>query len=144
MAAKVVDLCECLKDYLNSLTLSQTFTATRQNVWFDDLADATGIQVVVVPSERELVSADRGSIQRRYRVNIVVQRKFTTATTTTEQDEMLLLVEELEDKIYGEGQGAYKFEQFNGAVGTTPIVDVEPAGSQRMFRSIIQADYIGA
>lgn len=146
MAAKVVDICECLKDHLNSLQLSQTFTAIRENVWMDELADANGIQVVIVPLERELSSGTRsgtGKIDRRYRINIVVQRRFTTATTKTEQDEMLLLVEELENSIYGVSQNGYAFEQFNGATATTPIVDVEPAGSLRVFRSIIQVDYKG-
>lgn len=144
MPAKVVTLCESIVSYLNNQTFSQSFTATRNNVWYTALEDTDALQVAAVPQEIETTSETRQSSQRRYRVLVLIQKRMTSGDDQADQDEMLELTEEIETALYGENMGEFGFDTFNETAGARQVFELEAMAQQRMFRTVLQISYLGA
>ena len=143
MAAKIVTLCDELVAYLNTLSLSQSYTAIRRNVWFSDLADTNALQVVVVPQETETTVETRQATARRFRVLVIVEKRMTTGDDISDQDAILTLMEELEDALYGQPMGDFGFDTYSETTGSRQFIEVEPMAGQRLFRSVLQISYLG-
>lgn len=144
MPAKVVSLCTEVVSFLNGLTLSQSFTAERYNVWTDDLAEASGLKVMVIPLDAESNSITRTDLERRFRVNIIVQKRLTAQqNTNSEQDELILLSEEIENAIYGETMGQFGFVDFSDNAGTRAVIETDAVVNGRQFRTVLQLSYAG-
>lgn len=141
MAAKVVDVCDAIVGYLNSQTLSQSFTAARRNVWYTNLEDTNDLQVVVTPSETETNPETRQSFSRRFRVNVIVQKK---VQTQAEEDALMQLSEEIEDALRGVEMAGFGFSEFSETVGSRQFIDIDAAASEGLFRTVIQISYLGA
>lgn len=97
MTARIVTLCEDIKDYLNTLTLSSVFTASHERPAYVDLeaiANAA-FRVFVYPVALRKPQYDREAYGRSYDVNVHVCKKLVT----TEIDSCLELAEELEDAL---------------------------------------------
>ena len=143
MAAKVVTLCEAVKDAINGGTYSQTFTAIRRNVWTNDLATATGLQVIVIPLDMQIESMDRAGSNRRFRLQVVIQKRFTTNDPQTEQDALLQLAEEIEDSLYGLPQGEYAFLTYADTGATRVVIETPDVQERRVFMAIVELQYKG-
>lgn len=143
MSAKIVTVCDALVSYLNGLTLSQAFTAERQNIWVEDMADSDAYRVVVVPLETETTIESRSASQRRFRVNVIVQKRLLSGNDLADSDACLELMEEIEDALYGIDQGGFSFNQFDETVGSRSFLDIDAALGARAFRSVLQISYWG-
>lgn len=139
MPAKIVNLCEAIKDYLNGLTLSQAFTAIRANKWYSDLEDTNGLQVVVLPVEKTVEPIDRGSVQRTFVVGVVTQQ--ANVTTRDDEDDLLLFIEELTDALYSRDFAGFGFQGFTD-VGEE-FIETDASVDSLTVRSLLQLTYIG-
>lgn len=143
MPAKVVDICDAVKDYLNAETFTQSFTATRRNVWYDDLDDTNSVQVVVVPQESDTEPETRSGLQRRYRVLVIVQKRMSDGVDLDTQDAMLLLAEEIETKLYGQSMAGFRFVTYGETSGSRLTIDTDAASRLQVFRTVMQVSYVG-
>jgi hypothetical protein len=141
MSAKVVEICQGIVDFLNSESFSQTFTATRKNVWLHAMEDTDDLQVVVVPQEAETEPETRAGIRRTYRVHIVVQQP---ALLQDDQDALIELSEEIEAKLYGVPMAGAGMVTFGETTGPRVVIETNPIGEQRLFRTVIQISYLSA
>jgi hypothetical protein len=143
VAAKVVELCDEIVAFLNMQGFSPPLAAERRNVLFDDLEAMTGLQVVVLPGDSETAAETRQSSSRRYRVNIVVQKRLDQMTELAEQDELLELAEAIEEELYGESMGTFGFDSFSETAGSRLLIDAEAMARLRVFRTVLQVTYLG-
>lgn len=143
MPAKITTLCDDIVTFLGTLSLSQTFTASRENVWLDSLEDVTGIEVVVLPQETETLAETRGASGRRYRVNLVGQARLDTDNDKQRQDDVMMLMEEIEDALYNVTMGALAFDTFSESAGSRASFDVTTMAEDRLFRTVLQITYRG-
>ena len=93
------ELCEEVVEYLNGLSLSVSFTATRVNNPVDELIEAGGLAVVVFPGVRASTQPYRGDAERSYVVSVLVVEKIqqaTTAASLAREDALIGLCEEIE------------------------------------------------
>lgn len=143
MAAKVVTLCGDLVTYLNGLTLSQAFTAERFDAWLEDVADSDAYRIIVVPQDTETTVETRTATQRRFRINVIVQKRLLSGDDLADTDACLLLAEEIEDALYGRAMGNFGFSEFNETAGSRSFVELEALASDRVFRTVVQVSYLG-
>lgn len=143
MPAKIVTICDELVTFLNGLSLSLAFTATRVNVWSIMLEETNAIRVAVIPQEVEIEDQSRDSSTRRFRVAVVVEKRITDAVPRDEQDDLLLLLEEIEDAIYGVQMGNYSFVAFNETVTSRQLIEVNAYTELGLFRTGVQVTYLG-
>lgn len=143
MAARLVGVCEAVKDFLNGESFSQPFTAVRKNTYSWQVEDTSSIQVVVLPGEVETLVMDRRSAERKFQVMVVIAKKLSSSDNLTAQDELLMLAEEMEDAFYSQQMDGYAFESFSATTGTRVPIDQEASLSSRLFRTVIELTYRG-
>lgn len=143
MPARIVGLCDAIVSYLNGLTLSQTFTAVRQNVWYEDEADSDDLRIIIVPQESETVESTRASSIRRMRVNVIVEQRLIGAPDATITENLLQLMDEIEDSLYMVNQAQWGWDAFSETIGSRQFVDVDGHATERVFRVVLQVTYLG-
>lgn len=140
MAARLVDVCEAVKDFLNAESFSQSFTATRKNRWAWKVEDAANLQVTVLPNDVETTELDRSRAERKFNLIVVIAKK---VATQEQEDELLLLAEELEDALYAQPMASYAFESFSATTGSRVAMESDPALNTGLFRTVLELTYRG-
>ena len=135
MAAPIVALAEDIKDYLNTLTLSQTFTAVRRNLVRDDLSTAQTLNVYVVPRAMESEGITREQDQASYFVDIAISK---AATADSDIDDLLEFVDEIGRNLtrYQPATEDKYFSQVNDPIYSQDMID-----QQNVFLSVITVGY---
>ena len=141
MTATIATIADGITSTLNAATFSLAFTAVRAYQPVFDLADLSDLSVSVVPSEIDAIElASRVHTQRRYRVDIIVQKRVDI--TNTDIDALTTVVEEIIDEL------AFKKLITGGehiadciAVENNPVADSELLNTKKLFFSVVQTMY---
>ena len=140
MAAPIVTLAESLKDFLNTLTLSQAYTAKSRRRVRDDMSEVQGLNVWVVPIEETQESATRSSDYVTYVLQIVAIRGLndTDVAEDTQIDAMLALTDEIKAAVMRENFTPFKYVRMENV----PIYDPIRVDKEHLFMSIIRVSYV--
>lgn len=143
MSAKIVTLCEAVKDFLNGETYSQSFTAVRSNVPVRTLEETNAIVVEVFPGEYMVEEETRGDWRYEYTVNIAVSQVITAADRQAAEDGLLLLVEEIEDSLKDEKMGDYPMLSVSALAAPKSHFNTERLLSAGQFIAVLEVIYVG-
>lgn len=136
------DLCDAIVDWLNSQEYDLAFVAERANVWSNALEKNTDVHVVAIPQEIETTVASRGSIERRYTVNLVIQQRMAGSIDRDQQDALMALVEQIEQDLVTRNMGQFRFVDYGGAA-TRTVIETEAMSNSRQFVAVMTVRYLG-
>lgn len=145
MAARVVDLCEAIKTYIESQTYSFTFTVARTNWVTTDLKDSAFTRVFVYPAQPTGSSTEigsRGDYLRRYSVNVHLTN-YVDSNSQSEIDTALQLAEEIEQSLENVDHSGFQMVRFTSQTAGRPYFELEAAVERNYYHSIITIEYLG-
>ena len=138
MAARTVEIVDAMVDYLNGLTLSQTFNAEKKLVVSEDLHEVQSLQVYVIPAPLTSTVTARNYEEEIHQINIAVMRE---ANEITELETMLSFKQEIADairlKVLTSGSNTYRYAGQNN----DPQYSNELASTKALFMSVLQVRY---
>ena len=140
MTAKIVTLCEDIKDYLNTLSLSFAFTASHERPAYVDIEQLANkaFRVFVYPVTLRKPIEVREAYGRRYDVNVHICKKLLT----TEINDCLELAEELEDALEDVDFDPFSMLQFASEIGGRFPFEIDTLNQQDYFHVPITVQYI--
>jgi len=140
MTAPIVTLAESLKDFVNSLTLSQAVTAVRRNRVKDDLSEVQDLNVWIIPIEETQETATRSSDYVTYTIQIVTVRSTNAVVGTADAqiDTMLGFVDEIKEGVMRENFSPFKYVRMENV----PIYDPTRIDKERLFSSVVRVSYV--
>lgn len=144
MAARVVELCTLVSDYIAAQSYSQTIVVERRNVPVTQVEESDDILVTVFPGEYRIVDHDRGSYEREYTVNVAIRNIIGEQDERTGQDALLQLVDEIEDSLLRTDMGTYCFRRISGEAGIRETMYTDQTVRTGMFMAMMDIVYVGA
>lgn len=144
MAARIVELCGLVADYLAGQSFSQTIVVERRNVPIAQVEESDDILVTVFPGEYRILDHDRGSYEREFTVNVAIRNIIGEQDERTGQDALLQLVDEIEDSLLRTDLGTYCFRRMAGEAGIRETMYTDQTVGTGMFMAIMDVVYVGA
>ena len=119
--------------YLNTLTLSETFTAKKSFLPRDDIAELQDLTVIAFPRDYFAERSDRSTITNNFGIAIVITKK--VSANLDEVNGLLTFVQEMYSQIFEHNFDTNKFTAEDSQM--SPIYDYEKISQNSVFQSMI-------
>jgi hypothetical protein len=139
--ATIIAIAEALKDFLNSTSFSQSFTAARDYAPAFTLEELATLRVTVVPKSLEPAAVARDRSQLQCQVDVGIQKKIDPARLKEDVDALMAVVEEIALWICGRVLPGFADPKWQ-AMTNTPIYDPEKLRTEAVFISVITVTYV--
>ena len=148
MAARVIELCEAVKDYINAQktlgTYSFGFNVIRTNWVSTDLKDTNSTVVYIYPAQptgSALPQGTRAEFMRQYQVSCHLTN-YVDSASQAEIDDALQLAEELERSLENVEMADFSMLEFESTTGGRAFFEIQPAIQRNYYHAIINLTYL--
>lgn len=143
MPAKVVNIAEAVKDFLNTQGFMAPTTAERANQLHVDLEAGKLRRVVVVPIACTTLRDTRESIFKTVTIAVNVFQQMVGQDEKTVQDSLIELSEQIIDAVNGITMATFDHLGFAESFTSAVVMDPDSNLTGRVFHAIIELEYVG-
>lgn len=143
MPAKVVDVAEAVKDFLNLQVFMAPTVAERSNQLHADLEAGKLRRVVVVPIASTTARDTRESTFKTITIAVNVFQQMVGQNEKAVQDALMQLCEQIIDALNGEQMATFDHLGFSESFASTVVFDQDTNLSARVFHAVIELEYVG-
>lgn len=143
MPAKVVNVAEAVKDFLNLQGFMAPTTAERWNQLHANLELGKARRVIVVPMASTTLRDTRESTFKTITIAVNVFQQMVGQNEKTVQDALMELCEQIIDALNGEQMATFDHLGFAESFTTAAVFDPNSNLSGRAFHGVIELEYVG-
>lgn len=143
MPAKVVNVAEAVKDFLNLQGFMAPTQAERWNQLPAHLEGGKTRRVIVVPIASTTLRDTRESTFKTITIAINVLQQMVGQNEKTVQDALMELCEQIIDAVNGVTMATFDHLGFAENFTSTIVFDQESNLSARAFHAVIELEYVG-